>query len=73
MQVLETQLQTRRQRELELEQQVAELQTRTAQLNGAVYSAEAVSKQSDQLGRQVGMCAVEAIQDAAGVSAIFIA
>jgi hypothetical protein len=53
MQVLESQLQTRRQRELELEQQVAELTARVAELSGAMHSAEAASKQSNHLERQV--------------------
>jgi hypothetical protein len=53
MQVLESQLQTRRQRELEMEQQVAELTARVAELSGAMHSAEAASKQSNHLERQV--------------------
>jgi len=52
-QVLEAQLQTRRQRELDLEQQVAELQTRVSQLSGAFSSAEAANRQTDHLERQV--------------------
>jgi phage shock protein A len=52
-QVLETQLQARRQHELELEQQVAELTARVAQLSGQMDSAEAASKQSTNLERQV--------------------
>lgn len=52
-QVLEAQLQTRRQRELDLEQQVAELQARVSQLSGAFSSAEAANRQTDHLARQV--------------------
>ena len=52
-QVLEAQLQTRWQRELELEQQVSELTARTTQLSGAVISAEAANKQTSHLERQV--------------------
>lgn len=52
-QSLESQLQTRRQRELDLEQQVAELTARVAQLSSSVHSAEAASKQSSNMERQV--------------------
>lgn len=53
LQVLESQLQTRRQRELELEQQVAELTARVTELSGQISSAEVASKQSSHLERQV--------------------
>lgn len=53
-QVLESQLQTRRQHELQLEQQVAELTARVSELSGQVNSAEAANKQSSHLERQVG-------------------
>jgi CHASE1-domain containing sensor protein len=54
-QVLESQLQARRQHELELEQQVAELTARVSELSGQVNSAEVANKQSSHLERQVGV------------------
>lgn len=51
--MLESQLQSRRQHELDLEHQVAELTARVAQLSGTATSATAASKQSAQLERQV--------------------
>lgn len=53
--MLESQLTSRRQRELELERQVAELQSRAEQLGGAVSSAEAAASRMTQLEQQVGV------------------
>lgn len=53
LQVLESQLANRRQRELDLERQVAELQLKAEQLGGAVSSAEAAASRRNQLEQQV--------------------
>jgi hypothetical protein len=56
VQVLESQLQTRRQRELELERQVAALQSQADKLDGAVSSAEAAACRTSHLEQQVCVC-----------------
>lgn len=53
LQVLESQLQSRRQRELDLERQVASLQAQADKLGGAVSSADAAASRASQLEQQV--------------------
>jgi hypothetical protein len=51
--VLESQLQTRRQRELDLERQVAALQAQADRLGGVASSVEAAACRTSHLEQQV--------------------
>lgn len=53
--MLESQLASRRQRELDLDHQVAELRARTEQLGEAVSSVEAAANRIKQLEQQASL------------------